>query len=150
MKSYIDKDLIEDALALEILFRESGLNDHAKAVRIALNQAGNDIIQEVEYGVQKSFSVIKSASNIGRKIVLSECKTNKDVINFLSDQIEDIENISDFEKGPSFIVSSIRPIMDKIAEITNQAQDKNIEQNIDDKTKNLLTEIKKCVGDLNE
>lgn len=148
--SYIDKDLIEDALALEFLFIKSGLYDHAKAIRIALKQAENDIIQEVEYGVEKSFSIIKSASNIGKKIALNDCKTNKDVINFFADNIEDIEKISGFEKGPSFINSSIKPIMDKIAEIINYIRDKNVEQNIDDKTKNLLITIKKITGDLNE
>ncbi len=149
--SYIDQDLIEDALALEFLFRKAGLHEHAKAVRLALHQAENDIIQEAQYGgAAKTFSVLKSASDIGKKIVLNDCKTNKDVINFFSENIDDVENISDFKKGPSFIVSSIRPIMDKIAEITNHVKDKNIEQNIDDKTKNLLIEIKKCVGDINE
>lgn len=144
----IDKALIEDALALEFIFRYAGLEAHARAVRIALEDAKNDIIVEQNYGTKNIYEGLESAININRSIEanISEKLTNKDIVDILNEHIKDINNIKNIEEAPRFVQSNNTPILQTLSSLIKHIKPQDPYSLIDVETDNLLKQLQHYTG----
>ena len=146
----INDVLVEDALALEYLFRQAGLEAHARAIRIALEDAKDDVIREQNYGTDTIYRGLESATKIHRAIsaeLLDEL-TNNNIIDILDEHIEDIENIKDLEYAPKFVQSNNIPILQTLASLIKHIKPQDPDQKIDKKSTRLLTQLKQITGGL--
>ena len=144
----INDMLIEDALALENLFRSAGLETHARAIRIALENAKDDVIQEQNYGTDTIYKGLESAVNIHRSVSanLSEKLTNKNIVDILNNHISDIDNIKDIEKAPKFVRANNLPILQVLSSLIEHIKPQDPDQIIDKNTTLLLKQLQHFTG----
>lgn len=145
----INDFLVEDALALEYLFREAGLEAHSRAIRIALQDAQEDAIRECNYGTDTVFNGIQSAINI-YKTVTSEMSdekiTNSDIIDMLDNNMEDINNITNLDFAPKFVKANNMPILQVLSSLIQHIKTQDPDMPIDDDTKSLLHQLQQVTG----
>lgn len=145
----INDTLNEDALALESLFRSAGLEAHARAVRIALEEAKNDIILEKYCGTDHIYKIFNSAINLNKTITASlksDNLTNKKMIDLLDNHLEDINNIQDIKSAPKFVKSNNIPILQTVASLIQHIKTQDPDTVIDNKTRKILQILKKFTG----
>ena len=139
----ISNILVDDALALEKLFREQGLEVHARAIRIALEEAKTDIIQEQFYGTENIYKGIDSAIQLHRTISAQSLEdiSNDDIINILEEHIEDINNLKNIEKAPKFVQANNIPILQTLASLITHIKPQNPANKIDEETAQLVRQL---------
>jgi len=143
----INNQLVEDALALETTFREAGLEEHARAIRIALQEAQEDIIKEQNYGTNTILNGIKSAANLYRSInaYISDESKNNDIINVLDHHIEDIDNIRNIEYAPKFVLSNNIPILQSLSSLISNLKTQSPYDKINNETKKLIAKLQNSI-----
>lgn len=138
----IEDNIVEDVLALECLFRNAGLELHSRAIRMALEQAQTDIIDEQKYGTNNIKKVFNSINNIRNTFYnIKDNITNKDVIDILENLIDDINNIKNIENAPQFVVSHSNHILKILNILVKYIKTQSPANNIDQKTKSLLNSL---------
>lgn len=144
----INSTLIEDALAIEKVFRSAGLEDHANAMRVILEEANQDFIREQMYGTENIYKGIEAAININRTITaqMANNLNNNDIINILDHHIEDINLIKDLDYAPKFVKSNNAPILHSLASLISYLKEQDPEDSINNKTKKLLCQLQDSIG----
>ena len=145
----IDPQLVSDVLALENSLREAGLEVHARAVKIALAKAQEDVILEQFYGPDNIINFFKSAENLNEvvnQIIENEQSTNNDMINLLDEHSNDVDNLFKAEKAPSFIKMSSIKIAENLSNLVESLKNKNPDDELDKESLSELIEIAKYTG----
>ena len=139
----IDEQLTEEAVGLERILLSMGLDLHARAVRVAYASAQQDIIQEIKYGKENIDKIIKTATSIAQDIVdqLEHETTNEDIIDLLSNYVDDFETFNDTENAPKFIQAMSTHVMNTLSEVIEYLKGRDYEEKIDDHTRELLTKV---------
>lgn len=143
----INQTLVEDVLELENIFRSAGMEEHARAIRIALENAEEDIIQEKKYGTDNIIDGINSAANLYRSIKanITRKSTNDDLIGLLNDHIDDINNIRNIEDAPKFVKSNNTPIIKSLSSLITHLKNQNPEDKINKNTIHLIRNLKHAI-----
>lgn len=146
----LDEKLVEDALALEYVFIQAGLDVHARAVRLALEQAKNDIITEKYYGTDNVNNFIRTSAKISDTIADNTVDTmkNADVIDLLEAITDDVAIVANVNEAPKFIKSSADSLMTKISRLINHLKPQDPEATIDKKTRLALRDLSISQGGL--
>jgi len=138
----IDEIMVEDMLALENLFRNAGLEMHSRAIRLALEQAKTDIIDEQRYGTENIKSSFDSINNIRKSIeYISEDITNKEIVDILDNHIDDINNIKNIEYAPKFVLANNISALKTLTSLIEHIKTQGPANNIDGITLSLLRNI---------
>lgn len=147
MDTRIDDKLIEDVCAIEKLFKDAGLDLHALAIKIALNDAIDDAMHENFYGTAKIKENIRAANNIYQSFSEDYSKfTNNKIIDILNSHMEDISMIQDVNNAPKFVKASSGRVLEALQNLISHIKPQNPGLKIDKTTIELIEKLKETAG----